>query len=69
MGDNRDNSLDSRYWGFVPMTSIKGRPWMIYFSYKAEGNAYQKTSIRDRLSKIVSFLPKARWRRIFKFIR
>ncbi len=32
MGDNRDNSLDSRFWGFVPLSSVKGRPWIIYFS-------------------------------------
>lgn len=33
MGDNRDNSLDSRYWGFVPDSMVKGRPIMVYFSY------------------------------------
>jgi signal peptidase I len=33
MGDNRDNSLDSRYWGFLPRTSVRGRPLFIYYSY------------------------------------
>ncbi len=42
MGDNRDNSADSRYWGFLPLDNIKGRPWVIYFSYKAERDAWQK---------------------------
>jgi len=68
MGDNRDDSADSRTWGFVPLANVKGRPWMIYFSYEAERDAYLKTSFRDRLKKIVSFLPKARWGRILKFI-
>ena len=39
MGDNRDSSLDSRYWGFVPMENIMGRPWMIYESSDAEGRS------------------------------
>ncbi len=69
MGDNRDNSQDSRYWGSLPLNLIKGRPWVIYFSYNAERDAYLKTSFRDRLKKFVSFLPKARWNRIFKIIR
>ncbi|HPW18930.1 MAG TPA: signal peptidase I [Candidatus Aminicenantes bacterium] len=68
MGDNRDNSLDSRYWGFVPVASIKGRPWIIYFSYKAERDSWQKTGFRDRLKKFVSFIPKARWGRMLRII-
>ena len=33
MGDNRDNSLDSRYWGFLPRNQVRGRPLFIYYSY------------------------------------
>jgi signal peptidase I len=69
MGDNRDNSHDSRYWNFLPLDNIKGRPWVIYFSYQAEAGAWQKTSLKDRLRKFVSFLPKARWGRLLKIIR
>ena len=32
LGDNRDNSEDSRYWGFVPRTQIRGQPWLVYYS-------------------------------------
>ncbi len=35
MGDNRDLSLDSRYWGFVPRENIIGKPLIIYWSYDA----------------------------------
>jgi len=69
MGDNRDQSSDSRYWGFVPLSYVKGRPWIIYFSYAAERDAYLKTSVRDRLKKLVQFIPKARWSRMLKIIR
>lgn len=69
MGDNRDNSMDSRYWSFLPMDYIKGKPWVIYFSYRAERDAYMKTGFQERLKKIVSFLPKARWGRILRVIR
>jgi signal peptidase I len=69
MGDNRDQSSDSRYWGFVPLSYVKGRPWIIYFSYEAERDAYLKTSMRDRLKKLVQFIPKARWNRMLKIIR
>ena len=33
LGDNRDNSLDSRYWGFVPDSLVRGRPMFVYYSY------------------------------------
>jgi signal peptidase I len=68
MGDNRDNSHDSRYWNFLPLSYIKGRPWIIYFSYRAEEGAYLKTSLRDRLEKLVRFIPKARWGRLLKVV-
>jgi signal peptidase I len=50
LGDNRDDSADSRSWGYVPLSYVKGRPWVIYFSYEAH-----PFRIRwDRLFKIVS---------------
>jgi len=69
MGDNRDNSQDSRTWGFLPLSFIKGKPWLIYFSYRAEKDAYQKTALGDRLRKIAMFIPKARWSRILKMVK
>lgn len=68
IGDNRDNSMDSRYWGFLPLNDIKGKPWIIYFSYQAERDAWQKTGLGDRMKKIVSFVPKARWNRVLRVI-
>ena len=69
MGDNRDDSSDSREWGFLPLNNIKGRPWLIYFSYRAESDAYKKRSLKEWLKKIVNSIPKARWKRILKVIR
>ena len=38
LGDNRDASLDSRFFGFVPQANIIGRPWMVYWSYDADAS-------------------------------
>jgi len=40
MGDNRDVSYDSRFWGFLPVSAVRGWPWVLFFSYRAEENAY-----------------------------
>jgi signal peptidase I len=68
LGDNRDNSLDSRYWGTLPLQYIKGKPWIIYFSYKAERDAYLKNGLKDRLKRMVKFITRARWGRMFKIV-
>jgi signal peptidase I len=50
MGDNRDDSYDSRYWGFVPQANIIGRPLLIYWSVRGyEGDVTAPSSMGDRL--------------------
>lgn len=52
LGDNRDNSLDSRYWGFVPDSLMKGRPMVIYYSYSPDSSGG------------LAWLTRIRWNRI-----
>jgi len=68
LGDNRDDSADSRSWGFVPLRYVKGRPWLIYFSYDAEPDAYLKKSFGDFLHKLARAVTKTRWGRFPKII-
>jgi signal peptidase I len=56
MGDNRDQSLDSRYWGFVPKENVVGTPMMVYWSWPPEG------SVSNKLGHI-------RWGRIFNIVK
>lgn len=71
MGDNRDSSLDSRYWGFVPRENIIGKPLIIYWSYDATTEALASTGLGlDHLKDVVvNFFGKTRWRRTFRLIR
>jgi signal peptidase I len=71
MGDNRDSSLDSRYWGFVPRANIIGKPLIIYWSYDAPTEALSKPMMSiDHLLDLVQHFPtKTRWTRTFRLIR
>jgi len=68
MGDNRDNSQDSRYWGFLPREYIKGKALLIYWSYEADREDYQQTGAGDRVGNFVStvahFFTRTRWSRL-----
>ena len=70
MGDNRDSSLDSRYWGFVPRGNIIGKPVIIYWSYDATTDALTGTPFNlEHLLDIVTHFPtKTRWKRSFRLI-
>ena len=50
MGDNRDDSYDSRYWGFVPRQNIIGSPMFIYWSFETSPRQYLKASIEARMA-------------------
>ncbi len=70
MGDNRDSSLDSRYWGFVPRENIIGKPLIIYWSYDASTEALSNPAIGiDHLVDLLEhFFTKTRWRRTLRLI-
>ena len=70
MGDNRDSSLDSRYWGFVPRENIIGKPLVIYWSYDAPTDQLNTSSISlDHIVDLAEHIfTKTRWRRSFMLI-
>jgi len=69
MGDNRDHSLDSRYWGFVPRENIIGKPLVIYWSYDATTDDLVSTNLDHLLDLAQNFFSKTRWGRTFRLIR
>ncbi len=70
MGDNRDNSLDSRFWGFVPLENVVGEPLFVYWSYDAPSKDWTADSLKDRLdfdaSIFWNFISRTRWSRTGK---
>jgi signal peptidase I len=68
MGDNRDHSLDSRYWGFVDRDAIMGRPFLIYWSVDANSTDYGEISFAQRILGIFDTLmhlpARTRWGRM-----
>jgi signal peptidase I len=73
MGDNRDNSSDSRYWGFIPRNNIIGKPFLIYWSYRASTEDLTGETAGSLLTHAIDlgqhFFTRTRWDRTFKVIR
>ena len=69
MGDNRDNSRDSRYWGFLPVDQVKGRALVVYWSYEASREEYRRTGLLDWLKDTLTAFGRTRWDRFFHLIR
>jgi signal peptidase I len=73
MGDNRDNSLDSRFWGPIPRENVFGRLSLLYWSYEAEPNAHiwrgAVDKIRQLLGVAIHFFTRTRWDRMFRIVR
>ena len=72
MGDNRDHSLDSRYWGFVDRDAIMGRPFLIYWSVEANSADYGQSSFLQRLKSVLDTLlhlpQRTRWSRMLRTV-
>jgi signal peptidase I len=69
MGDNRDNSSDSRFWGMVPRENITGKPLLIYWSFEAPTEDLMSYSVGHFVDVATHFFSKTRWDRTFRLTR
>jgi signal peptidase I len=72
MGDNRDVSLDSRFWGFVPRENVIGTPMFIYWSFETPRGEYLRTSLAERVGFffriVIHFFDQTRWSRMLHVV-
>jgi signal peptidase I len=70
MGDNRDHSWDSRYWGFVDREAIMGRPLVIYWSLESlEDDGQERSALSAFLDGLIHLPERLRWRRMLHTVR
>jgi len=73
LGDNRTNSMDSRYWGFVPRQNILGRPLFVYWSIVMPESGSEEIPLSQRadstVHEFIHFFDETRWNRTFHPIR
>jgi len=73
MGDNRDNSNDSRYWGTVPEANVKGRALLVYWSFASDDEAVEWPGYAGKLRQIgrvaMNFFTQTRWDRTLRIVR
>lgn len=69
MGDNRDDSADSRYWGLVPRDNIIGKPLFIFWSYDAQTQDLVGFTANHFIDLATHFFTRTRWERTFKLVR
>jgi signal peptidase I len=69
MGDNRENSADSRYWGLVPRAYVVGKPVFVYWSYDAPTEDLESWSLDHFFDVATHFFTKTRWNRTFRVPR
>jgi signal peptidase I len=69
MGDNRDNSDDSRFWGFLPRENIIGKPVIVFWSYDATTEDLSEYSLHHAIDLAEHFFTKTRWDRELKLVR
>ena len=65
LGDNRENSEDSRYWGLVPRSYVIGKPLVVYWSFDAPGEDLKEWSLGHLVDVATHFFTKTRWNRMF----
>jgi signal peptidase I len=71
LGDNRDDSQDSRFVGPVPLASVKGRAVLVYWSYDAGGSTFtgRGAALRKAVATALHFFARTRWSRTFRVVR